>query len=60
MGYVKNIYCPKCGAEHELWEYKLIMRDKDSEYCDVCGEEIYSWNGASMFQAKLVKKENNE
>lgn len=33
------------------------MRDKDSIDCGVCGEkDIYSWNEAKMWTAKLIKK----
>lgn len=60
MGYEKNIFCPKCGAEYELYESKLIMRDIDSETCDLCGTTLMSWNGAVMYSTKLVKKNNDK
>lgn len=48
--------CSNCGAEYEVTRIKLIMRDKDKEYCDCCGNLLRSWNGAEMWQYKLIKK----
>lgn len=59
MAYVKNIICEKCGAEYKLYKAKLIMRDKDSETCDICGTTLISWNGAVMYSTKLIRKEND-
>jgi len=60
MGYERNITCPKCGAEYELYSMKLIMRDKDSEECEVCGTTLMSWNGAVMYHTKLIKKDEDK
>lgn len=47
--------CGKCGSVYEVTSHKLIMRDRDSINCDICGEELHSWNGAITFTAKLIK-----
>lgn len=47
--------CSKCGAEYEVTRIKLPMRDKDKEYCDCCGNLLRSWNGAEMWEYKLIK-----
>ena len=46
--------CNKCGAEYEVNKIKLPMRDKDKEYC-ICGNLLRSWNGAEMWEYKLIK-----
>lgn len=56
MPFDYNKVCPKCGSEYQINKIKLIMRDKDSINCDVCGEELLSWNGAVMYDAKLIKR----
>lgn len=48
--------CSNCGSVYEVTRHKLIMRDRDSINCEVCGEELHSWNGAVMYSAKLVKR----
>jgi len=37
--------CSGCGAVYKITRFKIPMRDKDSEHCEVCGEELISWNG---------------
>lgn len=44
------------GAEYEVMRIKLPMRDKDKEYCDFCGNLLRSWNGAEMWEYKLIKR----
>lgn len=48
--------CPKCNSEYEVHKYKLIMRDRDSLECDICGTTYMSWNGAEMWSGKLIKR----
>lgn len=60
MSYERNIICSNCGSEYELYKTKTIMRDKDSETCDICGNELISWNGAAMYHVKLIKRGNKE
>ncbi len=48
--------CSNCGAEYEVTRIKLPMRDKDKEYCDCCGSLLRGWNGAEMWDYKLIKK----
>lgn len=50
--------CKKCGSLYELTSIKFPMRDKDSIYCEVCGELLYSWNEAKIWEAKLLKKKD--
>jgi|GEM_PF-1875566 len=59
MGYKGKITCSKCGAEYNLYETKLMMRDIDSEKCDICGTTLKSWNGGVMYSAKLIEKDSN-
>lgn len=47
--------CSNCGAKYEITRYKLIMRDRDSLECDICGQELMHWNGAEMFTSKLIE-----
>lgn len=58
MSYEKDIVCPKCGAIYKLFKIKTIMRDKDSEECDICDTTLISWNGAVMYTTELIKKGN--
>ena len=51
--------CNKCGSIYELKSTKLIFRDKDSIDCEICGEELHSWNAAKMWEAKLLDKHEN-
>lgn len=48
--------CPTCGSEYEIQRHKTMMRDKDSLNCEVCGQEIESWNGGVMFTSKITKR----
>lgn len=48
--------CPNCDLVWVITKHKLPMRDKDSLECK-CGEEILSWNGAVMYNARIVKME---
>lgn len=50
--------CSKCGAKYEIYKFKLIIRDKDSLDCDICGEQLMKWNGAEMFTSKLIEPKN--
>jgi len=51
-----NKTCPNCGSVFSITKHKLIMRDKDTIDCDVCGTELLSWNGAVMYSHKLVQR----
>jgi hypothetical protein len=48
--------CENCGAEYEVTVTRLAMRDKDKEYCCVCGQLLRSWNEAKTYDYKLIKK----
>lgn len=56
MTYVENRICPTCGAEYEVYKIKVGMRDRDQEECEVCGTEIISWNGGTIYSIKLIKE----
>ena len=45
--------CPQCGSVYEITYTKIIMRDKDSIACEVCGAELVRWNGAVIYFAEL-------
>lgn len=51
-------YCSGCGSKYELTEQSIMFRDKDSLDCDICGAVLIKWNGACMWTAKLLKKNN--
>lgn len=51
-----NHECETCGSLYELTSSKLNERDKDSITCDVCGTTIKSWNGAVMWESRLVQR----
>lgn len=51
--------CTKCGSVYELTYTRTIMRDKDSITCEICGQEIYRWNEAKIWSAKLIEKHEN-
>ena len=44
----------KCGAVYLETSHKLMMRDKDSAECGLCGETLKQWNGAEMYSYRLV------
>lgn len=47
--------CENCGSIYELTRTKIFMRDKDSITCQVCDEELYSWNESAFYSAKLIE-----
>lgn len=49
--------CSRCGAEYEVEQRRLPMRDKDSEHCE-CGNLLKSWNGTEMWIYRLIKHGN--
>jgi DNA-directed RNA polymerase subunit RPC12/RpoP len=52
--------CSNCGSEYILSSNPISMRDKDTIDCEVCGNEIFRWNEAKIWFAKLkTKKENH-
>jgi hypothetical protein len=50
--------CSTCGSEYLVTKIKLLSRDKDKIDCDVCGKELFNWNGAVMYEANLLKRGN--
>ena len=48
--------CKQCGSTYSTRRIKIIMRDKDSIACEVCGETLISWNGGEMWEAKLTHR----
>ena len=58
--YEKDIICSECGAKYKLYSMKIPMRDKDSERCEICGATLISWNGAIMYDARLIEKGDNK
>lgn len=54
----KNIKCKKCSSIYVLYATRIATRDKDSITCKVCGEELYKWNEAKIWEAKLIEKGN--
>lgn len=56
----KKLKCKKCNSEYLLTSMKTTMRDKDCILCEVCGNELFSWNEARIFSAKLLKGGGND
>ena len=48
--------CQQCGSTYRITSTKIIMRDKDSITCDVCGAVLMSWNGARIYHAQLLQR----
>lgn len=48
--------CTGCGSVYELSFTRTLMRDKDLINCEVCGELLYQWSEAKIWEAKLNKK----
>lgn len=46
----------ECGAVYREKEHKLIVRDRDSAKCRLCGEILKEWNGAVMYSYDLVSE----
>jgi ribosomal protein S27E len=55
----EKITCAKCGSVYELSYTRTIMRDRDSVDCRICGEELYSWSEAKIWEAKLIEEHAN-
>lgn len=55
----KTKICSKCGSIYKLSYSRTTMRDQDKIDCEVCGEELYRWNEAKIWDATLVEKHNN-
>lgn len=43
----------RCGAIYERTEVKFMARDKDTANCQVCGDELESWNSSRVPQFRL-------
>lgn len=56
MSSTEKYECPICGSKYELIKIQIIMRDKDSLDCQICGHEIISWNSGVMYNAKLIER----
>ena len=48
--------CDRCGSEYRLTRHHEAMRDKDSINCEVCGEELISWNGGGYYTSYLLER----
>lgn len=48
--------CGNCKSVYHVYKYSASQRDEDTEYCEVCGEELFSWRGAYYYVLKLVEK----
>ena len=56
---MERVECSNCGSVYGLTSTKIGMRDKDSINCEVCGNEIYSWNEAKMWNERLLERKEN-
>ena len=48
--------CPTCGSIYRVEQYRLPLRDHDSQSCEVCLTNLRTWNGAVMFGYELIQK----
>lgn len=46
--------CKHCGALYLIIEYRVHESSRDMIACSVCGAELLRWNGAHVFEARLV------
>lgn len=53
---MEKVSCSKCSAVYERTEFKLPVRDKDHANCEVCGEELESWNGSRVPSFRLMER----
>lgn len=54
---MQTITCEHCGASYTYEEQKISTRDKDTEKCQVCGNELMSWNGGyNYYNFQLIDK----
>lgn len=47
----------RCGARYRITSHDIIMRDKDSIECEVCGATIERWNGGVVYAAQRLPDE---
>jgi len=50
------IICKYCHSKFHLSFERLNWRDKDSISCEVCSQELFSWNEAKIYTATLVER----
>ena len=51
--------CKNCGSKYELSFRQIPCKDKNYIDCKVCGERLYSWNEAKIWEAKLLERQEN-
>lgn len=59
MYMINEITCGNCGSTYKINAIKIPVRDKDSLWCTVCGEELKRWNEAKMWTAELIERHEN-
>jgi len=47
--------CGTCGSEYSVTYTKVTFRDQDDVDCQVCGNQLASWNGSRIPRYKLEK-----
>ena len=52
--------CRRCGSVYRITSFVTGMRDKGSINCEVCGEELMSWNGGVMYSAELIEQRGGQ
>jgi len=54
-GYQKFI-CEHCGAAHRVPFKDYPVREKGSNECKACGQELHRWNGSrDYYEPELLK-----
>jgi ribosomal protein S27E len=51
-----QVTCASCGSVYRLTSSRVIGFVNESLTCEVCGEEIYRWTGATQWTAELVER----
>ena len=46
----------QCGVVYERTEFVFVVRDHDRATCQVCGEELESWNSSRIPQFRLIER----
>jgi hypothetical protein len=52
---MSTITC-RCGTVYERTEFVFMARDHDRTTCQVCGEELESWNSCHIPKFRLIER----
>jgi hypothetical protein len=49
-----RLACDTCGSIYDVHQGWIITRDKDTIACMICGQPFVEWNGAVVYNVRLV------